>query len=150
MGLDEAQERKLDYICRELRLRRGDRLLDIGCGWGALVVYAARKYGVQAVGITLSVRQAEMARQRIGDAGLTTQCRVEVCDYRDLEVDERFDKIVSIGMVEHVGEARLQEYFTRAHYLLRPGGAFLNSGIASSSTSRPPGILHRPLRISGR
>ena len=135
-NLDWAQVRKLDYLCRKLRLRRGDRLLDIGCGWGALALYAAQNFGVEALGITLSVRQAEVARQRIRDAGLNQQCRIEVCDYRDLEAGQ-FDKIASIGMFEHVGQMRLEEYFTRVRELLRPGGVFLNSGIASSiSTSR--------------
>jgi len=129
--LAAAQERKLEYVCRKLRLRRGDHLLDIGCGWGGLIVYAAAHYGVQAHGITLSLRQAETARQRIHDAGLDRRCRVDVCDYRDLESAHPFDKIVSIGMFEHVGNALLSEYFRQAWRLLRPGGTFLNSGIAS-------------------
>jgi cyclopropane-fatty-acyl-phospholipid synthase len=132
--LDAAQCRKLDYICRKLRLRRGDHLLDIGCGWGALMIHAAARYGAQVIGITLSVRQAEVARQRIRDAGLNDRCRVEVCDYRDLETGGQFDKIVSIGMFEHVGERQLPEYFSRAWQLLRPGGSFLNSGISASAT----------------
>ncbi|HEY6270495.1 MAG TPA: cyclopropane-fatty-acyl-phospholipid synthase family protein [Terriglobales bacterium] len=137
--LDTAQCRKLDYICRKLRLRRGDRLLDIGCGWGGLMVYAAVHYGALAVGITLSVRQAEVARQRIRDAGVNHLCRVEICDYRDLEPGCEFDKIASVGMFEHVGEAQLPEYFSRAWQLLRPGGAFLNSGITASATDHRQG-----------
>jgi cyclopropane-fatty-acyl-phospholipid synthase len=133
IDLDTAQDQKLDYICRKLRLGRGDRLLDIGCGWGGLLIHAAAHYDAQAVGITLSVPQAELARQRIRDSGLNDRCRVEVCDYRDLEADQQFDKIASVGMFEHVGEAWLQEYFTLTWRLLRPGGAFLNSGIAASS-----------------
>jgi cyclopropane-fatty-acyl-phospholipid synthase len=132
--LDRAQCRKLDYICRKLRLRPGDRLLDIGCGWGGLLIHAAGHYGVRALGITLSVRQAAVARQRIRDSGLNERCRVEVCDYRDLELDQQFDKIASVGMFEHVVEAQLPEYFSRALRLLRPGGAFLNTGIAASAT----------------
>jgi cyclopropane-fatty-acyl-phospholipid synthase len=132
--LDTAQRCKLDYICDKLRLQKSERLLDIGCGWGGLLVHAAACYGVQAVGITLSVRQAEVARRRIRDAGLNDRCRVEVCDYRDLELDASFDKIVSVGMFEHVGEAQLPEYFSHVWRLLRPGGAFLNSGIADSAT----------------
>jgi cyclopropane-fatty-acyl-phospholipid synthase len=132
--LDSAQEHKLDYICRKLRLRRGERLLDIGCGWGGLIMHAAAHYGVEAVGITLSVPQAELARQRLHEAGLTDRCRVEVSDYRDLEHDQLYDKIVSVGMFEHVGEALLPEYFKRAYELLRPGGVFLNHGISYSAT----------------
>jgi cyclopropane-fatty-acyl-phospholipid synthase len=137
--LDSAQERKLDYICKKLRLRRGDRLLDIGCGWGGLIMHAAANYGVEAVGLTLSVPQAEVARQRIREAGLSDQCRVEVADYRDVEPGPHYDKIVSVGMFEHVGEARLPEYFQRAYELLRPGGVFLNHGIAYSATYRRKG-----------
>jgi cyclopropane-fatty-acyl-phospholipid synthase len=137
--LDSAQERKLDYICRKLRLRPGERLLDIGCGWGALVMHAAAQYGVEAVGITLSVPQAEMARERLREAGLNDRCRVEVSDYRDIDHDQQYDKIVSVGMFEHVGEALLPEYFHRAWDLLRPGGVFLNHGIAYSATYRRRG-----------
>jgi cyclopropane-fatty-acyl-phospholipid synthase len=138
--LDKAQERKLELICRKLRLRRGEYFLDIGCGWGGLLVFAARHFGVRAHGITLSVQQAEIARKRIRDAGLDRQCRVEVCDYRDLEPACQFDKIASVGMIEHVGEALLPEYFNRVWQLLRPGGAFLNSGISSvPSHPRPKG-----------
>lgn len=129
--LDAAQERKLEYICRKLRLDRGDHLLDIGCGWGGLLVYAATHCGVHAQGITPSMRQADTARQRIHDAGLDLRCRVNVCDYRDIESTHPFDKIVSVGMFEHVGKALLPEYFRRVWELLRPGGVFLNSGIAS-------------------
>ena len=132
--LDTAQCRKLDYLCRKLRLRRGDRLLDIGCGWGGLLTHAAAHYGAQVLGITLSLRQAEVARQRIRDSGLSDRCRVEVCDYRDLELGQKVDKIVSVGMFEHVGEAQLPEYFSRAWQLLRPGGVFVNTGIAASAT----------------
>ena len=137
--LDFAQERKLDYICRKLRLHAGERLLDIGCGWGGLIMHAAAHYGVQAVGITLSVPQAEVARQRLRKAGLGDRCRVEVADYRDIDHVQPYDKIVSVGMLEHVGEALLPEYFCRARNLLRPGGVFLNHGIAASATYRRKG-----------
>jgi cyclopropane-fatty-acyl-phospholipid synthase len=137
--LTSAQERKLDYICRKLRLRSGERLLDMGCGWGGLVMHAAAHYGVQAVGITLSVPQAEVARERLREAGLGDRCRVEVADYRDIDHVHPYDKIVSVGMFEHVGEAFLPEYFRRARDLLRPGGVFLNHGIASSATYRRQG-----------
>ncbi len=132
--LDSAQQHKLDYVCKKLRLRRGDRLLDIGCGWGGLIIYAAANYGVQAVGLTLSVPQAEMARQRLREAGLNDRCRVEVSDYRDIDHSQQYDKIVSVGMFEHVGEALLPEYFNLAYELLRSGGVFLNHGIAYSTT----------------
>lgn len=135
--LDVAQERKLDYICRKLRLQPGERLLDIGCGWGGLVLYAAQHYGVEAYGITLSQAQAELAQQRIQEAGMADHCRVEVRDYRDLNDGGSFEKIVSVGMFEHVGEELLPTYFQRAWHLLRPGGVFLNHGIASILTHPP-------------
>ena len=138
-NLDSAQVHKLDYICRKLRLRPGDRLLNIGCGWGALIMHAASNYGVECVGITLSVPQAEVARERLRTAGLNHRCRVEVSDYRDIDHDLQYDKIVSVGMFEHVGEALLPEYFRRASDLLRPGGVFLNHGIAYSATYRRRG-----------
>ena len=128
--LETAQERKLDLICRKLRLRPGERLLDIGCGWGALVIHAAERYGVEAVGITLSEPQAALARRRIEEAGLGGRCRIEVRDYRELG-SGAFDKVASVGMVEHVAPRRLGEYFACAHRVLRPGGAMLNHGIAS-------------------
>jgi cyclopropane-fatty-acyl-phospholipid synthase len=132
--LETAQERKLDYLCRKLRLQSGEHLLDIGCGWGALMVHAAAHYGVQAVGITLSVPQAELARQRLRQAGINDLCRVEVCDYRDIDHDHQYDKVASVGMFEHVGEALLPKYFSQAWKLLRPGGLFLNHGISYSAT----------------
>jgi cyclopropane-fatty-acyl-phospholipid synthase len=132
--LDSAQVRKLDYVCRKLRLHPGERLLDIGCGWGALIMHAAAHYGVHCVGITLSVPQAELARGRLRAAGLNDRCRVEVSDYRDIDHDQQYDKIVSVGMFEHVGEAFLPEYFHRAWNLLQPGGVFLNHGISQSAT----------------
>jgi cyclopropane-fatty-acyl-phospholipid synthase len=131
--IDTAQERKLDYICRKLRLHPGERLLDIGCGWGGLVLYAAQHYGVEAYGITLSEPQAELAQKRIAEAGLTGKCKVVVRDYRDVNEANSFDKIVSVGMFEHVGDALLQTYFRQAWQLLRPGGVFLNHGIASNT-----------------
>ncbi len=139
VDLESAQVRKLDYLCRKLRLRRGDRLLDIGCGWGALVLHAAREYGVHALGVTLSQPQAEMARKRIEAAGLNDRCRVEVRDYREIEEHQAYDKIVSVGMFEHVGEKMLPAYFHHAWQLLRPRGVFLNHGIAYSATYRRQG-----------
>ena len=129
--LDVAQERKLDYICRKLRLQQGDRLLDIGCGWGGLIIHAAKKYGVTAVGITLSEPQVQLANERIHQEGLTGRCLAKLCDYRDVDEPENYDKIVSVGMFEHVGEAMLPEYFKRGWKVLKPGGVFLNHGLAS-------------------
>lgn len=128
-SIDRAQSRKLDYICKKLRLKPGERLLDIGCGWGALIIHAAKHYGVDALGITLSEKQVALARERIDAAGLTERCRVELLDYRKVDETQAFDKIVSVGMVEHVGRENLGIYFEKAYRLLRPGGVFLNHGI---------------------
>ncbi len=136
--LNTAQERKLEYICRKLRLRPGERLLDIGCGWGGLIIYAAQHYGVEAVGITLSQPQVELGRERIQEAGLEDRCRVELLDYREVPPEPLFDKLVSVGMFEHVGEAKLPVYFERAWRLLQPGGLFLNHGIACPGTEPRP------------
>ncbi|MCD6291116.1 MAG: class I SAM-dependent methyltransferase [Anaerolineae bacterium] len=136
--IDTAQERKLDYICRKLRLRPGQRLLDIGCGWGGLVIHAAQHYGVDATGITLSQPQAELANKRIAEAGLSDRCRVLVKDYREIDEPEAYDALVSVGMFEHVGESLLPTYFAQAHRLLKPGGVFLNHGIANRLTDPPP------------
>ena len=130
-SLDAAQERKLEYMCRKLRLRPGEKMLDIGCGWGGLITYAAKRYRVDATGITLSEPQAQLANARIRTEKLSGHCRARVCDYRDLVETESFDKIVSVGMVEHVGESLLPEYFSTAWRLLRPGGVFLNHGIGT-------------------
>jgi cyclopropane-fatty-acyl-phospholipid synthase len=137
--LDTAQEQKLDIICRKLRLKPGQRLLDIGCGWGGLVMYAAQHYGVDAKGITLSRPQALLAKQRIASANLSDRCRVEVQDYRMVPADDRhgYEALVSVGMFEHVGAAKLPSYFTQAWHLLKPGGVFLNHGIASCATDAP-------------
>lgn len=132
-SLDAAQERKLDYLCRKLRLQPGQRLLDIGCGWGALVMYAAQHYGVEATGITLSRPQAEFATERIAEAGLADRCRVLVQDYREVPEAPPYDALVSVGMFEHVGEEKLPAYFRKAWALLKPQGVFLNHGIACSA-----------------
>jgi cyclopropane-fatty-acyl-phospholipid synthase len=136
--LDTAQEQKLEHICRKLRLRPGQRLLDVGCGWGGLAIYAAQHYGVDATGITLSQPQADLANARIQAAGLAERCRVRVCDYRELDESEGFDALVSVGMFEHVGAALLRTYFEQARRLLRPGGVFLNHGIACRVAEEGP------------
>ncbi|MGH8631433.1 MAG: class I SAM-dependent methyltransferase, partial [Burkholderiales bacterium] len=142
-SLDTAQEAKLEHSCRKLRLAPGERLLDIGCGWGGLILHAAQRYGVHALGITLSEPQARLARERLAAAGLSDRCQVEVRDYRQLGGDEAFDKVVSIGMVEHVGRARLAEYFTQAYRVLRPGGLFLSHGIVTMAGARPKTVATR-------
>lgn len=129
-SLDVAQERKLDLLCRKLRLRPCERLLDIGCGFGGLILHAAQRFGVEAHGITISERQAELARERIAAAGLGDRCRVDVVDYRQLEEPGTYDKVVSVCMFEQVPEHLLPEFFARAGTLLRPGGVFVNQGIA--------------------
>jgi cyclopropane-fatty-acyl-phospholipid synthase len=129
--LDRAQEAKLDLVCQKLGLEPGQRFLDIGCGWGGLLIHAASKYGVSAVGITLSEQQAHLVRHRIRDAGLDARCEVRVVDYRDLPSIDRFDRIASVGMVEHVGRGALPTYFETVFRLLEPEGLFLNHGIVS-------------------
>jgi cyclopropane-fatty-acyl-phospholipid synthase len=146
--LDTAQEQKLDLVCRKLRLREGERLLDIGCGWGALLMHAAERYGVEALGITLSAPQAELANERIRAAGLADRCRVEVRDYRDLDAPAAFDKVASICMFEAVGEEHLPEFFERTAAFLRPGGVFLNQGVARNyhferTARRGPSFMER-------
>lgn len=126
--LEQAQRRKLDLICRKLELRPGDRLLDIGCGWGALMLHAVREYGVDATGITLSRTQASEAQRRIDAAGLSDRCRVSIADYRELE-DGSFDAITSVGMYEHIGRTSLPTYADRLWNVLAPGGRLLNHGI---------------------
>ena len=144
-ALETAQERKLDYLCRKLRLQPGQRLLDIGCGWGGLLIYAAQHYGVEADGITLSTVQAELARERIKNAGLEKSCHVNICDYREVNKPGYYDKVVSVSMAEHLGKALVPTYFKSAWELLRPGGVFLNHGIGTHSTARILGrdFVHR-------
>jgi cyclopropane-fatty-acyl-phospholipid synthase len=127
--LDQAQRNKLEHICRKLRLQPGERLLDIGCGWGALVCWAAKHHGVRAHGITLSREQHDFARQRILDEGLQGLVTVELRDYRDLQGEAVYDKVSSIGMFEHVGLANMPTYLGVVQRVLRPGGLFLNHGI---------------------
>jgi cyclopropane-fatty-acyl-phospholipid synthase len=140
-SLEDAQFAKLDLICRKLRLRAGERFLDIGCGWGGLVLHAAEHYGVSAVGITLSDGQFELARERVAAAGLADRVEILLLDYRKLEPRfgaGHFDKIASVGMFEHVGLRNLPEYFGIAATMVRPGGMFLNHGITSTDVENRP------------
>ncbi|MFN9707915.1 MAG: class I SAM-dependent methyltransferase [Burkholderiales bacterium] len=127
--LSQAQCAKLDLICRKLLLKPGDIFLDIGCGWGALILHAARHYGVRANGITLSEQQLDHVQKRVIQEGLQGQVAVALADYRDLSGLACYDKIASVGMFEHVGLKNLQTYFATVHRLLKPGGLFLNHGI---------------------
>ncbi len=139
-----AQRQKLEHICRKLQLKPGERLLDIGCGWGGLAIYAAQHYGVDVTGITLSEKQVALAQECIAQAGLSDRCRVLLQDYREVPTDQPFDKLVSVGMFEHVGAAKLPLYFAQAWKLLKPGGLFLNHGIASMTSHNPkPSLLGR-------
>lgn len=147
--LDSAQERKMEHICRKLRLQRGERLLDIGCGWGGLARYAAKNYGVNVLGVTLSKNQKAYADEQIARAGLQSRVAVELRDYRDLG-DESFDKIVSVGMFEHVGRSHLPEYFAQVYRLLKPCGLFLNHGISRRASTEEDQLGFIQQRIYGR
>ena len=138
--LEQAQRNKLDHICRKLRLAPGDHFLDIGCGWGALVCWAARHYGVHAHGITLSQEQYEHAQQRIAAEGLGDLVAVELRDYRDLQGTAVYEKIASIGMFEHVGLANLPVYNAIVARVLSPGGLFLNHGITHDEEGWEPTV----------
>jgi cyclopropane-fatty-acyl-phospholipid synthase len=127
--LADAQARKLDHICRKLRLAPGEAFLDIGCGWGGLVFWAAQHYGVNATGITLSQHQFEHVEREIAARGLAGRVRVELRDYEDLPEGVLYDKIASVGMFEHVGPRRFGRYFGKIHRLLKPGGFVMNHGI---------------------
>ena len=131
LSLDAAQEAKLEHICRKLCLQPGERFLDIGCGWGALVIHAAQRHGVRAHGVTLSPQQLKVARERIAWAGLEDRVSVELQDYRDLK--GVYDKVASVGMFEHVGLKNLPVYFSTVNRLLKPHGLFLNHGITHDS-----------------
>jgi cyclopropane-fatty-acyl-phospholipid synthase len=141
-SLEQAQANKYELICRKLGLEPGMRLLDVGCGWGGMGLHAAARHGVRAVGVTISKRQAELAEKRVVEAGLSDVVEIRLQDYREIE-DGPFDAISSIGMFEHVGEARLAEYFGRLRALLQPQGRLLNHGI-----SHPPGLKARLPRRS--
>jgi cyclopropane-fatty-acyl-phospholipid synthase len=127
--LEEAQEAKLELVCAKLALQPGERLLDVGCGWGSLAIHAAGRHGAQVTGITLSEPQAALARERVAAAGLADRVEIRVQDYREL-AGAGFDAVASIGMVEHVGNAQIDRYAATLHSVLRPGGRLLNHGIA--------------------
>ena len=133
IDLAAAQEAKLDHICRKLRLAPGERFLDIGAGWGALLVWAAQHYGVHATGITLSHHQYAYVQQRIEALGLAGRVHMELCDYREFAPPKRFDKLASVGMLEHVGRAQMRRYFDTVHALVEPGGLVLNHGITAAA-----------------
>jgi cyclopropane-fatty-acyl-phospholipid synthase len=134
MTLAQAQEAKLDHICRKLMLREGERFLDIGAGWGGLLLWAAEHYGVKASGITLSKNQHAYVNRLIDERGLRGRVTMELRDYRELPEDEPWDKIASVGMFEHVGRANLPTYFAKIRRLLKPGGLLLNHGITAGGT----------------
>ena len=140
--LEAAQANKYELICRKLDLRPGMRLLDVGCGWGGMVMHAAENHGVQAVGITISRQQAELAEKRVAEAGLSDQVQIRVQDYREV-ADGPYDGISSIGMFEHVGEARLAEYFECLRRLVRPEGRLLNHGISRPARSEKARLPRR-------
>lgn len=137
-SLEDAQWAKHELVCNKLGLEPGMQLLDIGCGWGSMVMHAATVHGVDAVGVTLSEQQATLARERVAAAGLESKIEIRILDYRDLG-DETFDAISSIGMLEHVGRANLPEYFATARDHLRPGGRVLNHQIARTASGVKPG-----------
>lgn len=136
--LATAQLAKLRHLCRKLRLKAGEKLLDVGCGWGGLARLAAREFGVQVHGITLSEEQLKLGRERVKAEGLEGRVTLELLDYRDLPRDGRYDKVVSVGMFEHVGHANLGLYFQHLYDAVRPGGLVMNHGITSSDTEGRP------------
>jgi cyclopropane-fatty-acyl-phospholipid synthase len=135
--LEDAQRAKLDLVCRKLALAGGERFLDVGCGWGALVEHAGARYGARAVGITVSATQLAYARDRLARLGPRAEVGVREDDYRTFRSEAPFDKVASVGMMEHVGRARLDAYFAAIHRLLRPGGLFLNHAIAEAGEGAP-------------
>jgi cyclopropane-fatty-acyl-phospholipid synthase len=144
--LETAQRKKLEYICRKLRLKSGQRLLDWGCGWGALAVYAASRHGAEVLGVTVSEQQAKHARACVERAGMVERCKIELKDYRDVAETQPYDCLVSVGMAEHVSESLLAAYFSRAWKTIKPGGTFLHHAIARSVSTplrRGPSFMDR-------
>lgn len=142
MSLADAQRAKLDLICRKLALREGHQLLDIGCGWGAMAIHAARHYGATVTGVTLSENQLALAREKVAQAGLQDRIELRLQDYRDIPERDHFDRVVSIGMFEHVGLRHLRQYFEQIMLMAKPGAVVMNHGITSSdadSGSTPNG-----------
>jgi cyclopropane-fatty-acyl-phospholipid synthase len=136
--IETAEEQKLDHICKKLRLKPGERLLDIGCGWGGLAQFAAECYGANVYGVTLSKKQQEWAEAFIRRTGVQDRCKVDYRDYRDIHEPNGFDKIVCVGILEHLGAVQLPEYFRRIYGLLKPGGVFLNHHITRSKITPVP------------
>lgn len=132
MNLAQAQEAKLDHICRKLRLQEGERFLDVGAGWGGLLLWAAENYGVDATGITLSRNQHAYVNKLIEQKGLSGRVRMDLLDYRKLDEAQPFDKVASVGMFEHVGRAQLPGYFAKLRRLVKPGGLIMNHGITAA------------------
>ena len=135
--LEQAQADKLELVCRKLRLAPGESLLDIGCGWGSLAIWAAQHHGVRAHGVTLSKAQADYAAARIAALGLDDRCRVEFLDFRDVPASSRYDKIAAVGVIEHVGIPNYPAFFRRVHAMLNDGGLYLNHGITHGFHWRP-------------
>ena len=141
MTLDEAQRAKLDMICRRLRLTPGDRFLDLGCGWGALICHAARNYGVTALGVTLSQQQFDFCREKISRLGLSDRVAVELCDYRTVSAGHPFDKVAQIELYEHIGAENHDRHFAFVHSLLRPRGLYLHHSVTRRLTRNPRKLL---------
>ncbi|MEL0166609.1 MAG: C17 cyclopropane fatty acid synthase CfaB [Pseudomonadaceae bacterium] len=148
-SLAKAQIQKLDHLCRKLRLHSGERLLDVGCGWGGLARHAATEYGVHVHGITLSRQQLKLATERVAAQGLSDRVHLELRDYRDLGGEGNYDKVVSVGMFEHVGHANLAEYFRILYQQVKPGGLVMNHGITAHHTDGRP-VSHGAGAFIGR
>jgi len=136
--VDTCQAQKLEHICRKLQLKAGERLLDVGCGWGGLITYAAKHYGVEAVGVSIAENQIKWARERIAREGLGDRCRVEFSDYRNIAETAPFDKAVSVGFIEHLGLKSMPTFLDKVHRLLKPGGLYLHHGITMRPFAKYP------------